>query len=556
MNNKLSLYMTHFFCVAILICGANSLFAQSSTRVLLESGPSEEYSRMIEDSTEAILDEINRAYDEGEEFSFSGEPGYQALRELLRESTVRSERDTLRSYMIELSNGDYEVRKLFLQVGEQSYEHQELALIFNQEGELVDAHFAESLQNFERTLNRGIETDEQERERVVNLIMEFADAFGNKDMESIERYLGEEALIVTGSQAESDDEFSYLRLGKKEYLNRLQESMFIPNPDIDVRFEDIEVYRDAVHRDVYAVSIYQYWNTTYYSDEGYLVLVTDFSNPDDPKIQVRSWQPEPFEAGRYGDIDPDPESLALGITEIRNHLPGDTLKISDRLEDHEGYVTIIVETDDPDLLNIDRLKAWLDDGILEITNVQLDMNGIMEVGDGEIRIPFASGVKDSLRHVQAGIQIYDTAFLESYSGDHVFVLQRDNVFTLQVTSTEEKEKENQTIPAGDLILTSNVDSVGIQVSHEVDIIRDTLLTDDVFITQFEAGSYEAAVSKEGYEPKRTVFEITSGELTSIHVDLIPIEVTPNFYARNRIWVWAATAATTLATAAVIFTGPG
>ena len=36
----------------------------------------------------------------------------------------------------------------------------------------------------------------------------------------------------------------------------------------------------------------QGWNTTNYSDVGYLLLVIDFADDDKPLIHVRTWQPE------------------------------------------------------------------------------------------------------------------------------------------------------------------------------------------------------------------------------------------------------------------------
>ncbi|RLC49835.1 MAG: nuclear transport factor 2 family protein, partial [Candidatus Cloacimonadota bacterium] len=48
---------------------------------------------------------------------------------------------------------------------------------------------------------------------------------------------------------------------------------------------------------VYGMQIGQYYYSSDYRDKGYLFLMFDLENPDEPKIMVRSWQPEKAEDG-------------------------------------------------------------------------------------------------------------------------------------------------------------------------------------------------------------------------------------------------------------------
>ena len=64
-----------------------------------------------------------------------------------------------------------------------------------------------------------------------------------------------------------------------------------------MKFDEIKVIRHGANKDFYGVTLIQHWNSSTYSDEGILFLVWDFSNPYQPKIDVRTWQPMETEQG-------------------------------------------------------------------------------------------------------------------------------------------------------------------------------------------------------------------------------------------------------------------
>ncbi|GAB1416653.1 hypothetical protein MASR2M117_20590 [Paludibacter sp.] len=45
-------------------------------------------------------------------------------------------------------------------------------------------------------------------------------------------------------------------------------------------------------RELYGIQIKQDYFSTNYGDTGYLFLLIDFDNPDEPLIHVRTWQPQ------------------------------------------------------------------------------------------------------------------------------------------------------------------------------------------------------------------------------------------------------------------------
>jgi len=94
-----------------------------------------------------------------------------------------------------------------------------------------------------------------------------------------------------------DDLIEYVTLKKGEYINRLQKQ-FAGKEFINIRFSDNEIDRViSKGKKVFGMQIGQYYYSSDYRDKGYLFLMFDLEDPDEPKIMVRSWQPEKAEDG-------------------------------------------------------------------------------------------------------------------------------------------------------------------------------------------------------------------------------------------------------------------
>lgn len=60
--------------------------------------------------------------------------------------------------------------------------------------------------------------------------------------------------------------------------------------DIFLDFSNFNIVKKNNAKNVYGVEMRQAYNSTTYSDEGYLFLLIDFGESD-PLIYVRAWQP-------------------------------------------------------------------------------------------------------------------------------------------------------------------------------------------------------------------------------------------------------------------------
>ena len=89
----------------------------------------------------------------------------------------------------------------------------------------------------------------------------------------------------------------YIKQTKQEYLRNLSKVFKIVKY-INVDFSDIEITEHPKYDDIYGVTLKQKWHTDRYQDEGYLFLMVDFRDSDQPVVQVRTWQPYKDKGGK------------------------------------------------------------------------------------------------------------------------------------------------------------------------------------------------------------------------------------------------------------------
>ena len=107
---------------------------------------------------------------------------------------------------------------------------------------------------------------------------------------------------VPGDMARSNPaKVEYVQQTKQQYLTGLRR-VFRNNKYINVKFSDYKIVRHGSKPNYYGVTLIQDWKTSNYSDQGIVFLVWDFSNEDEPKIHVRTWQPMSEEAFSLGNF--------------------------------------------------------------------------------------------------------------------------------------------------------------------------------------------------------------------------------------------------------------
>ena len=148
---------------------------------------------------------------------------------------------------------------------------------------------------------------------VVTFLENYRTAFALKRLDFIETMFDDDAVIIVGHVVkkaekrrvgdaeiiENKEHVTYARKSKTEYLAQLKRC-FASNQFVNIRFANTEVGAVDVGEDTYGIQLRQEYFSSSYGDVGYLYLMVDYLNPDEPIIKVRTWQPE-----RKPDLTPN-----------------------------------------------------------------------------------------------------------------------------------------------------------------------------------------------------------------------------------------------------------
>jgi hypothetical protein len=269
-------------------------------------------SKMMEQSSSQLLTEFNNAFfnDKTPGLNIKGldNDGKKSILSMWETSPFRCIETEIIERGYSTPTG-YQIRNipLFLKGVPEDESYAEIAINFNKRGEITDIYFTVDYNNYMEILNaeNNDVQDLRNRSMILDFVENFRTAYNRKDLNFLQKVYSNDALIITGKvvkvkensdnylQSLPKEKIEYQIKTKKEYLAALA-GVFKNNAKINVNFEEIEVARHPRYEDIYGVTIKQYWNTTTYSDIGYLFLMIDFRNPDNPQIHVRTWQPEKY----------------------------------------------------------------------------------------------------------------------------------------------------------------------------------------------------------------------------------------------------------------------
>ena len=199
----------------------------------------------------------------------------------------------------------YQVRGIPVDMieADQEESRQELTVDFTPSGLISGVSISIDLQRYEEIMGqKESDLDYARRQIIVDFVENFRTAYNRKDIDLLNSVFSDKAFIITGKVVKekpnsdltrmtlNNNKVVYIKQSKQEYITNLTR-VFKNTKYINVKFDEIEVVQHPKYDDVYGVTLKQYWHTSGYSDEGYLFLMIDFRDADNPLIQVRTWQP-------------------------------------------------------------------------------------------------------------------------------------------------------------------------------------------------------------------------------------------------------------------------
>ncbi len=280
-------------------------FAQNKTQVAVRGVTDQVLRDTVEHNLSHFLTTLNRAFVTDSTLTAFDEailPGQQAVLDLWNNVPFRCPFTELTADLVQTSNG-FEVRNIPLVLKAFDREGKNLqqqgVVQFDRHGRIAGVNFALKEHQYDAIfLNAEGEVDVARRRVILQFVESVRTAYNQKNLPLIEQVYSDNALIIIGrvieEQARSSigtPQITYVRRKKSEYLDQLRE-VFAANEFINIDFEEIQVIRHPVEDDIYGVTLLQYWNSSNYSDAGYLFLMIDFADEDRPIIHVRTWQPK------------------------------------------------------------------------------------------------------------------------------------------------------------------------------------------------------------------------------------------------------------------------
>lgn len=148
-----------------------------------------------------------------------------------------------------------------------------------------------------------LDWSEKSRTRIVGFLEDYRTAYATKNLEYLDKVFDDNAVIVLGKRLQvapqlnkegymNNHRVQFTLLTKREFLRNLRRQ-FQSKDYINLHFSQNRIYQLQKGVERYGIEIKQDYYSSNYGDTGYLTLIFDLTNPDQPVIHVRTWQEQP-----------------------------------------------------------------------------------------------------------------------------------------------------------------------------------------------------------------------------------------------------------------------
>lgn len=313
--------------LSFIVCHLSFCAAYNQVRLVINDGTSNTVLKeKIEHAVSVVMTEINRSQEQNDaklEFSqaYISKEALSGLNQLWQNDRFRCVEEEVVERLLTTRNG-YQVRSIPLIVnnanGGEELGYQEAVINFDQEGVITSFYYTINPELYSKLRmtqmgdSRHEVADIKERMMILDYVEHFRTSYNQKDLKFLRQVFSDDALIITGRVVKvrkselvpSGNKVIYSAQTKQQYLDNLSRA-FRSNSYIKVSFDNVTIVEHPTIRGIYGVTVHQKWNTTRYSDEGYVFMVWDFRQPDMPQIHVRTWQPDYIDKSKEQKLSPN-----------------------------------------------------------------------------------------------------------------------------------------------------------------------------------------------------------------------------------------------------------
>lgn len=293
-----------------LLVFAIGVMAQDINFTVVDGIQNQTVKSRMERGISKLLTEINQACAQERalrlddiDMALSGKQSLQALWQNLH---FLVEDNTIVERCLTSAEG-YVIRNIYTQVNPMVEDYDDeperaLTIRLTRDGKIASLTMAASDAVYGRIMEQGLSvTDLERRTTILSFVENYRSFYDEKDLNSIDRVFSDDAIIITGTvpmkKTYSNDmgswreQIKYKVQNKPQYLGSLKAN-FARNKYIKVTFSDVEVVRHPANPNYYGVTLHQHWKSSTYEDDGYLLLIWEFRDGEDPIIHYRTWQPD------------------------------------------------------------------------------------------------------------------------------------------------------------------------------------------------------------------------------------------------------------------------
>ena len=187
---------------------------------------------------------------------------------------------------------------------------EDVIFYFDREGKIDNVSFGLGYDATNSILDRGATSWGSEvREILLEFLENYKTAYALERLDYIESIFSDDAQIIVGKvlksksntyaekgqnvSVEGQNAIEYTHHTKKSFMAHLKR-IFANNEFINLNFSNVSVRKitKITDKNKFVIQLAQDYCSTSYSDKGYLLLLVDITNSDEPLIEIRTWQPD------------------------------------------------------------------------------------------------------------------------------------------------------------------------------------------------------------------------------------------------------------------------
>lgn len=187
---------------------------------------------------------------------------------------------------------------------------EDVIFYFDREGKIDNMSFGLGMDATNSILKRSAASwDDYTREILLEFLENYKTAYALERLDFIESIFSDNAQIIVGKvlktkanttyaergqniSIEGQNAIEYTHYTKKSYLEHLKR-IFSKNEFININFSNVSLKKitKITDKNKFAIQLAQDYTSSTYSDKGYLFLLVDITNKEEPLIEIRTWQP-------------------------------------------------------------------------------------------------------------------------------------------------------------------------------------------------------------------------------------------------------------------------